>query len=202
MVSTLSQHHDMRSTLGSFAEPFDPQRVDPTHQLTRTAESNRSRRFAFVALSASNHADSPSLPEPHAVPAAASLAVFTGTVSPCPLRASADAATRVDAGRVDAQKAASQRGSGMCQRLPKAGGPAPRRNPLPGQRLWHGQPIDLAVNGRPWQVFRPFPVTPGGHCIDISNIISNAYEQNNRQIGLRRLCHFLPIYCGRLDVTS
>jgi hypothetical protein len=73
---------------------------------------------------------------------------------------------------------------------------------LPGQRLWHGQPIDLAVNGRPWQVFRPFLVTPGGRCIDISNIISNAYEQNNRQIGRRRLCHFLPIYCGRLDVTS
>ena len=66
----------------TFAEPFDPQRAGPARQLTRTAESDRSRRFAFVALSASNHADSPSLPEPHAVPAGAALAVFTGAVPP------------------------------------------------------------------------------------------------------------------------
>ena len=34
-----------------FAEPSDPQRVGPTYELTPTAESDRSRRFAFPALS-------------------------------------------------------------------------------------------------------------------------------------------------------
>ena len=50
-VSTLSQGGEMRVIYGSFAEPFDPQRVGLTQELTRDAGSEISRRRLILPLS-------------------------------------------------------------------------------------------------------------------------------------------------------
>jgi hypothetical protein len=56
---TLFSRREMRSMEAMFAEPFDPQRTGPPRRLTSTAESQRSRRFAFPEFYAGLHVPSP-----------------------------------------------------------------------------------------------------------------------------------------------
>jgi len=78
----------------SYGEPFDPQRVGPPYELTLTAESKRSRRFAFAAFSARIAAGSLLSGNPVSCRRIAEQIFPTPVASPPILPASADAGSR------------------------------------------------------------------------------------------------------------
>jgi hypothetical protein len=102
----------------TFAEPFDPQRAGPARQLTRTAESDRSRRFALAGFSATIAAGSLVSRDPPSPWRMAQRLLNTPLASPPVLPASADGAIPVDAAEMTPQSpstACRQRQMAVCQ---------------------------------------------------------------------------------------